>query len=357
MSEKRGIWGRLFGKSSTDDSSSGGKGPSGLARYQRERELGRGAMGEVWLATDLQTNQPVALKLLALSREFSAEDLADVRERFMREAHAAQQLHHPDILQVLETGDSGSDAWIAMEFVKGHDLSHFSRPGNLLPAAEAVKIGVRLARALAHAHEQGVVHRDIKPANVMYERETGQLRIMDFGIARVSDGSRTRTGLVLGTPSFMSPEQLAGLSVDGRSDLYSLGVLLYQLLTGQLPHQSDSMAVLMQKIATAPPPDVRHYRPDLPESLAMVLALTLEKRPELRYASGQQLAQDLEAVLDAGIKEARKTSGAGTKPAEPDTSGTTGNGAPAAFAQTQRIELGEAVQNRAPPPPPKSNGP
>ncbi|XHS79628.1 serine/threonine-protein kinase [Burkholderiaceae bacterium UC74_6] len=350
MSEKRGIWGRLFGKGSSEADS--GNGPSGLARYQRERELGRGAMGEVWLATDLQTGQPVALKLLALSREFSPEDLADVRERFMREAHAARQLRHPDILQVLETGESGSDAWIVMEYVQGNDLSHFSRPGHLLPVAEALKIGARLGRALSHAHEQGVVHRDIKPANVMYDPTSGELRIMDFGIARMADGSRTRTGLVLGTPSFMSPEQLAGLTVDGRSDLYSLGVLLYQLLTGRLPHQSDSMAMLMQKIATAPPPDVRHYRPGLPESLAMVLALALEKRPELRYASGQQLAQDLEAVLDVGINE----EAASLKGAKPDTPGAVDNAAPAAFAQTQRIELGEAVQNRAPPLPPKSNG-
>ena len=350
MSEKRGIWGRLFGKGSSEENS--GNGASGLSRYQRERELGRGSMGEVWLATDLQTNQPVALKLLALSREFSPEDLADVRERFMREAHAARQLRHPDILQVLNTGEAGSDAWIVMEYVQGHDLSHFSRPGHLLPVTEALKIGARLARALAHAHEQGVVHRDIKPANVMYEPASGELRIMDFGIARTADGSRTRTGLVLGTPSFMSPEQLSGLTVDGRSDLYSLGVLLFQLLTGRLPHQSDSMAMLMKKIATAPPPDVRHYRPGLPESLAMVLALALEKRPELRYASGQQMAQDLEAVLDVGINE----EAIGLKGAKPDTPVATDNAAPAAFAQTQRIELGEAVQNRAPPSTPKSKG-
>ena len=115
-------------------------------RYQLEEPLGRGAMGEVWLATDLQTNQPVALKLLALSREFSPEDLADVHERFMREARAARQLRHPDILQVLETGDAGADAWIVMEYVQGHDLSHFSRPGHLLPAVEAVKIPLRSRR-------------------------------------------------------------------------------------------------------------------------------------------------------------------------------------------------------------------
>ena len=335
------LWRRLTGRGEAESA-----GAKGLARYQRERELGRGAMGEVWLATDLQTNEQVALKLLALSREFSPEDLVDVRERFMREARAAGQLEHPDILRILETGESGSDAWIVMEYVQGHDLSHFSKAGQLLPVSEALQVGARLARALAHAHEQGVVHRDIKPANVMYDRDKGQLKIMDFGIARMADGSRTRTGLVLGTPSFMSPEQLAGLTVDGRSDLYSLGVLLYQLLTGRLPHQSDSMAELMRKIATAPPPDVRHYRKGLPESLAMLLALALEKRPELRYASGQQMAQDLEAVLEGGVLDT----------ATPQTANAD-EGNVDAFAQTQRLELknAEAGQNRAPPQPPKSS--
>ena len=164
--------------------------------------------------------------------------------------------------------------------------------------------------------------------------------MMDFGIARIADGSRTRTGLVLGTPSFMSPEQLAGMKVDGRSDLYSLGVMLFQLLTAQLPHQSDSMARLMHQIANQPPPDVRHYRPDLPESLALILALALEKRPELRYASGEQMAQDLEAVLGQGLAQ------------EPDL--PLGQDAPLdasvdLFAQTLRLDASEAGQNPATP--------
>jgi len=186
-----------------------------------------------------------------------------------------------------------------------------------------------------------VVHRDIKPANVMLDRVSNSIKVMDFGIARLADGSRTRTGLVLGTPSFMSPEQLAGLKVDGRSDLYSLGVMLYQLLTGQLPHQSDSMAQLMYQIANQPAPDVRHLRPDLPESLAMVLALALEKRPELRYASGEQFAADLEAVLAQG----GLTGGLdGTAPAGAAAS----EAAPAdgkAFAQTLRLDLNDPGQN------------
>lgn len=340
MSEAGGFWRRMLGKSAAPaPAAEAADGPvAGLARYRRERELGRGSMGTVHLATDLQTGQPVALKMLALQREFSADDLIDVRQRFMREARAAGHLQHPDILQVLEAGEAGDDAWIVMEYVRGHDLSHFSRAAALLPVREAIGLAIRLARALAYAHSQGVVHRDIKPANVMLDRDSGVLKVMDFGIARIADGSRTRTGLVLGTPSFMSPEQLAGLKVDGRSDLYSLGVLLYQLLTGQLPHQSDSMAQLMYGIANQAPPDVRHYRPELPEALALVLALALEKRPELRYAGGEQMAEDLEAVLAQGLPAELPT---------PAVDAAAGSGADSVdpYAQTVRLNVTEAGQN------------
>ena len=304
-----------------------------LRDYELSAEIGRGAMAIVYKATQRSTGRQVAVKRLALSREFSAEDLADVRERFMREARAARALEHPDILQVVDAGQDGRDAWIALEYVLGRDLSLFTRAGQLLPVREVVQLGARLARALHYAHSQGVIHRDIKPANVMLDRVNGSLKLMDFGIARVGDGSRTRTGLVLGTPSFMSPEQLAGLTVDGRSDLYSLGVLLYQLLTGTLPHQSESMARLMQQIATEPAPDVRIHRPGLPESLALVLAVAQEKRPELRYPSGEQMARDLEAVLIMDLQN---------EPATPDPV----KPQDAAFAQTLRLMPEEAGQNR-----------
>ena len=306
---------------------------SDMRDFELGAEIGRGAMAIVYKATQRSTGRQVAIKRLALSREFSTEDLADVRERFMREARAARALQHPDILQVVDAGRDGSDAWIALEYVLGRDLSLFTKATQLLPVREVVQLGVRLARALHHAHGHGVIHRDIKPANVMLDRVNGGLKLMDFGIARVGDGSRTRTGLVLGTPSFMSPEQLAGLTVDGRSDLYSLGVLLYQLLTGALPHQSDSMARLMQQIATEPAPDVRTHRPGLPESLALVLAVALEKRPELRYASGEQMARDLEAVLVMDLK---------SEPAAVDGARPQAD----AFAQTLRLTPEEAGQNR-----------
>lgn len=337
-----GFWKRILGHTATQqDAAPKAEAPSGLERYELLQELGRGAMAVVHLARERDSGRQLAIKRMALQREFAAEDLADVRQRFMREARAAGHLQHPDILQVLDAGQAGEDTWIAMEYVQGQDLSHHTRQGQLLPAAEALSLAVRLARALAYAHSQGVVHRDIKPANVMLDRATdggrSTLKVMDFGIARIADGSRTRTGLVLGTPSFMSPEQLAGLQVDGRSDLYSLGVMLYQLLTGQLPHQSDSMAQLMYGIANQAPPDVRHYRPELPEALALVLALALEKRPELRYASGEQMAQDLEAVLAQGLPTAPEA--AAGRVAGPDSVDP--------FAQTVRLDPPEAGQNPA----------
>lgn len=306
--------------------------PPDLHDFEIGAEIGRGAMAIVYKATQRSTGRQVAVKRLALSREFSAEDLAEVRERFMREARAASALEHPDILQVVDAGQEGNDTWIALEYVLGRDLSLFTKTGQLLPVREVVQIGARLARALHYAHSQGVIHRDIKPANVMLDRINGSLKLMDFGIARMGDGSRTRTGLVLGTPSFMSPEQLAGLTVDGRSDLYSLAVLLYQLLTGTLPHHSDSMARLMQQIATEPAPDVRTRRAGLPESLALVLAVALEKRPELRYPSGEQMARDLDAVLVMDLQ---------SEPGVPDNIPTQGD----AFAQTLRLTPEEAGQN------------
>lgn len=267
-----------------------------LGRYRIERELGRGAMGAVYLAQDPTLGRPVALKTMALSREFTGDALADARERFFREAEMAGRLRHPDIVTIFDAGEDAELAYLAMEFIDGHDLQRHTEPGRLLPVATVLAVAARVADALAHAHTQGVVHRDIKPANVMIETSTDTVKVTDFGIARVADGSRTRTGMVLGTPSFMSPEQLTGRRVDGRSDLYSLGVMLFQLLTGALPHGGDSMAKLMFQIANEPAPDVRSLRPELPEALANIVALALEKRPETRYADGGELAEDLRVV-------------------------------------------------------------
>ena len=270
---------------------------SQFGRYRIERSLGRGSMGTVYLAHD-QQERAVAIKTMALGREFDPADLADARERLFREADTAARLRHPDIVAVLEAGEEQGLAFIAMEYVQGHDLLRHTLPGRLLPVPVVLRTLARVALALAYAHTQGVVHRDVKPANVMIDPDAGTVKVADFGIARIADARHTRTGMVLGTPSFMSPEQLAGRRVDGRSDLYSLGVMLFQLLTGALPHRGESMAELLNQIANETAPDVRTLRPELPEALAHVLTLALDKRPELRYGDGGQMALDLAAIAD-----------------------------------------------------------
>ena len=273
--------------------------PPTLGRYRIDAEIGRGSMGAVYLGHDPQIGRQVAVKTLALSREFEGSKLTEARQRFFREAETAGRLQHPDIVTIFDAGEAQDLAYIAMEYIKGHDLQRHAAPGRLLPVPQVLEIVARVADALAFAHQQGVVHRDIKPANVMVDLETGLVKVTDFGVARISDASRTRTGLVLGTPSFMSPEQMAGRRTDGRTDLYSLGVMLFQLLSGELPHQGDSMAKLMHQIANETAPDLRTLRPELPQALADVVALALEKRPEIRYADGRQFATDLRAVAAA----------------------------------------------------------
>jgi serine/threonine-protein kinase len=268
-----------------------------LGRYQVEKELGKGAMGVVYLGKDPKIGRVVAIKTMALSQEFEGDELTDARERFFREAETAGRLQHQNIVTIFDAGEEHDLAYIAMEFLKGKDLVDFCRSGQLLPMPKVLSIVARVAEALAYAHRQNVVHRDIKPANIMYELESDTVKVTDFGIARITDSSKTKTGLVLGTPSFMSPEQIAGKKVDGRSDLYSLGVMLFQMLAGVLPFRGDSMAELMYKIANEEAPDIRIVRAEIPDRLANVVALSLSKRSETRYQDGDQFAADLRSVL------------------------------------------------------------
>ncbi len=270
-----------------------------MGKYLIEKQIGRGAMGAVYLGYDPATDRKVALKTMALAQEFSGAELADARNRFLREAEMAGRLQHPDIVSILDTGEQDGVAYIAMELVDGTDLSQHAHPDRLLPLNQLLPIMARVAEALAYAHTRGVTHRDIKPANIMVDLPRGTVKVMDFGVARVADATRTRTGVVLGTPTFMSPEQLSGQTIDGRSDLYSLGVTLFQLLTGQLPYRNDYMAALMRAIGRETAPNVCSIRPDLPAALGDIVALALEKHPQTRYATGQQMAEDLRAVAQS----------------------------------------------------------
>jgi CHASE2 domain-containing sensor protein/predicted Ser/Thr protein kinase len=268
-----------------------------LGRYQVEKELGKGAMGVVYLGKDPKIGRVVAIKTMALSQEFEGDELTDARERFFREAETAGRLQHQNIVTIFDAGEEHDLAYIAMEFLKGKDLVDMTKEGHLLPIAKVLSIVARVAEALAYAHKQNVVHRDIKPANIMYDEATDTVKVTDFGIARITDSSKTKTGLVLGTPSFMSPEQIAGKKVDGRSDLYSLGVMLFQMLAGVLPFRGDSMAELMYKIANEPAPDIRIIRQELSTRLAEIVALSLSKKPETRYQDGDHFAADLRAAI------------------------------------------------------------
>ena len=265
-----------------------------LGRYQLEREIGRGAMGIVYLGRDTAINRMVAIKAIPLASEFSDAELVEARSRFFREAETAGRLNHPNIVTIYDVGEERGLAYIAMEYLKGRHLSNYAKSDSLLEPRKVLEIIARTADALGFAHKQQVVHRDIKPANLMFDPATDILKITDFGIARLSDAGSTRTGIVLGTPSFMSPEQLEGRTVTGHSDLFSLGVSLFQLLTGQLPFTADSMTGLMQQIAEAPHPPLRAYRPDLPACVESVIDRALAKTPEARYDSGAQMAAALE---------------------------------------------------------------
>jgi tetratricopeptide (TPR) repeat protein len=270
-----------------------------LGRYQLEKELGKGAMGVVYLGKDPKIGRVVAIKTMALSQEFETDELKDVKERFFREAETAGRLTHPNIVTIYDAGEEHDLAYIAMEFLKGRDLTPYIKPDTLLPLEKVLSIVARVADALAYAHKHNVVHRDIKPANIMYEADSDMVKVTDFGIARITDSSKTKTGMVLGTPSYMSPEQLSGQKIEGRSDLFSLGVALYQMACGRLPFQGDSMAQLMFKIANEAHADIRTHKPGLPTCVAAVVNKALAKDPAARYQGGEQMAKALQLCLQS----------------------------------------------------------
>jgi serine/threonine-protein kinase len=269
-----------------------------LGRYNVESELGKGAMGVVYLGRDPKIGREVAIKTLALSAEFEGQELDDAKQRFFREAESAGRLNHPHIVTIYDAGEEHDLAYIAMEYLKGKELTRYTKPESLLPVVTVLKILLHAADALGYAHRHNVIHRDIKPANIMYDRSSGEVKLTDFGIARITDSSQTKTGVVLGTPSYMSPEQLSGKKVDGRSDLFSLGAMGYLLLTGKRPFYSDSMATLMHQIVNQEHADILELRPDLPPCIGPVINKSLEKDREQRYQTGNEMAMDLRMCIE-----------------------------------------------------------
>lgn len=264
--------------------------PQRLGRYVIERRIGRGAMGAVYLGKDPRINRPVAVKAIPIEKEFEDEELKEARLRFYREAESAGRLTHPNIITVFDAGEDKGLAYIAMEYVPGTALKEFTDKTRLLAPKRALELAAATAEALDYAHNQGVIHRDIKPANLLYNPKEGSLKISDFGVARLTDNNRTKTGIVLGTPMYMSPEQLGAEELTGASDLFSLGVTLYELLVGEVPFKATNIAVLMTKITTEDASPISSRRGGIPPSVDAVLAKAMEKRPKDRFSCGAEMA-------------------------------------------------------------------
>ncbi|HCC47329.1 MAG TPA: serine/threonine protein kinase [Elusimicrobia bacterium] len=268
-----------------------------LGRYEIKKELGKGAMGIVYLGVDPKINRSVAIKTMRFEEGLEEGQMKELKDRFFREAQAAGNLQHPNIVKIFDAGEEQDIAYIAMELLKGDDLKKWATKATLLPVPKVLEYIALSADALAYAHKNGIVHRDIKPANIML-LEDGSLRVCDFGIARLTESSKTATGTVLGTPYYMSPEQIAGKKVDGRADLFSLGVTLYEMLTGERPWKGgESIGTLLFQITSDPFPDPMLVRKDLPPAILAVIDKALKKKPEERFQNGTEMAEALRAVL------------------------------------------------------------
>jgi len=290
--------------------------------YVLEHVIARTDRTTIYRAKERLTGAIVALKTVSLGQA-AADDRSLWRERFLRESAAAARLKYPDIVRVHAGGvhgeGSGLIGWLAMEWVQGTDLVQYATPARLLPESVVLTIATRVALALDFAHRSGVVHRDIKPGNVLFDPVTGAVKVTDFGSARIADTIATRSGVIMGTPAYMAPEQLAGTTATAQCDLYALGVMLFELLTGQRPFESDSMGELLARISRKAPPPLRSLRPDLPELLEDIIARLLAKRPEQRQSSGRRLAFELrlaKTACAAARAAASPTSWADTEPVD-----------------------------------------
>src|SRR5687767_10272144 len=273
--------------------------PTRLGRYEILEELGKGAMGVVYLARDPLIGRLVALKTFRASQAMHGSELVEYRTRFMREAQSAGILSHPHIVtihDVVDGADGSGVTFIAMEYVRGVNLKELLMRGEALPLDRVCDVVSQLGEALDYAHSKGVIHRDIKPANIIIDGQ-GKVKITDFGIARLETSDLTHEGQLLGTPNYMAPERILGQKVDHRTDIFSLGVVVYELLTRQKPFQGENLTMVSHRIVYEPFVPARHYAPELPAGVLAVLERALEKKPEDRYASAGALARDLAAAV------------------------------------------------------------
>ena len=293
-------------------------------RYQPVARLGAGAFGEVFRARDALLGRDVAVKRIRLDAFAEPAQLEEVKRRFVREAQVAARLRHPNIVTVHDIVATGATSLIVMELVEGETLQSRLRARGRLDLAETIRLLGQVASALDHAHANQVVHRDVKPANIMIE-PSGQVKVMDFGIAKLESAANlTSTGLIMGTPNYMSPEQARGLKVDGRSDLFSLGCVLYECLTGTRPFQAESVSGILVKILTEEPPAVDFRATGLPPEVGAVLSRAMAKESSARYASGARMTEALRAHAPGAVGPATLTVQAVSPPSASPAAGVPG---------------------------------
>ncbi len=270
-----------------------------LGRFEIVKEIGRGAMGQVFLANDPKIDRQVAIKTIVLPPGTSAEEAHETSQRFLREAQAAGKLLHPNIVTIFDVGEEQGVSFIAMEFIEGETLEKYTRAAHLLPLQRVQDLIAQAAAALDYAHQNHIIHRDIKPANLMVLKG-GTLKVTDFGLAKSPSANLTQAGVLLGTPSYMSPEQIQGRELDGRSDLFSLGVVLYELLTGARPFEGDSISTIIYRVLYEDPRPPAAHNPALPPDINVILERALAKDQERRYGTCAELVADLNKAL-AGL--------------------------------------------------------
>ena len=274
-----------------------------VGRYEILEELGQGAMGVVYKGKDPKINRLVAIKTIRFSDDFEEQQAKEVKERFFKEAELAGRLSHPSIISIHDVGEDYDLTYMAMELLEGEDLEHFCGKNSLLPLRKVLDIIAETADALDYAYTQGVIHRDIKPGNIMLLKN-GHIKVTDFGIAKAVSSSQTRTGIILGTPNYMSPEQINGMEIDGRSDIFSLGIVFFQLLTGQLPFGGKTLTELFYQITQAKHPSPRQINPKVIRPCEQLIDKALAKDPDKRFQRASNFAKYLK-ILGEKIDEAR----------------------------------------------------
>ena len=278
-----------------------GQVPERLGKYDVLQEIGRGSMGTVYLGHDPYIDRPVAIKVAHAEQLNDEEGGERYRKMFFNEAHTAGRLTHPNIIGIYDAGVDGDTCYIVMELVEGSEtLKDFCRPDNLLPLEKVVELIFKCAKALDYAHKQGVIHRDIKPTNILVTGD-GDVKIGDFSIAHLTkmDSTETMPMGMVGSPRYMSPEQVTEDYITSQTDLFSLGIIMYELLTGKHPFAAESFSRLVQRILNEDPPDMREFRSEIPDALVHIVAKAMAKNRAERYQMGMELASDLSRAFEA----------------------------------------------------------